>query len=75
MAHNYRVLIPVCGYAAIEVEAYDEEDAERVAFENVSLNDLVDFDFLKQITVGNMFHGHLNSVETEYLGEVSDALD
>jgi hypothetical protein len=75
MAHNYRVLVPVCGYAAIEVEAYDEEDAERVAFEHVSLNDLVDFDFLKQIVVGNVFYGHLNSVETEYLGEVSDALD
>ena len=75
MAHNYRVLVPFCGYAAIEVEACNEEDAERVAFENVSIDDVVELDFVKQITAGNIFRGSVNSIEIEYLGEVSDALD
>jgi hypothetical protein len=75
MAHNYRVLVPFCGYASIEVEAYNEADAERVAFENVSTNDIVEIDFVKAITAGNVFRGQLNSIETKYLGEVSDALD
>jgi hypothetical protein len=75
MAHNYRVLVPFCGYAAIEVEAYNEADAERVAFDNVSTNDIVEIDFVKSITTGKVFSGQLNYIETEYLGEVSDALD
>lgn len=75
MAHNYRVLVPFCGYAAIEVEAYSEEEAERVAFDNVSTDHIVELDFMKQITAGNVFRGSINYIETEYLGEVSDALD
>jgi len=75
MAHNYRVLVPLCGYASIEVEAVNEADAERVAFENVSMDHIVEIDFVKAITVGNMFRGSINCIETEYLGEVSDALD
>ena len=75
MAHNYRVTIPVLGYAVIEVEASDEEDAERVAFENALTSDIVELDFVKQIIDGNTFSGSINSIETEYLGETSDALD
>jgi hypothetical protein len=75
MAHNYRVLVPFCGYAAIEVEAANEEDAERVAFENVNTDNIVELDFVKAITAGNIFRGSINYIETEYLGEVSDALD
>lgn len=75
MAHNYRVTIPVLGYAVIEVEASNEEDAERVAFENALTSDIVELDFVKQIIDGNTFSGSINSIETEYLGETSDALD
>jgi hypothetical protein len=75
MAHNYRVLIPFCGYATVEVEAANETEAEQVAFERVSTDDIEELDFVKAITAGNIFRGQLNSIETEYLGEVSNALD
>jgi hypothetical protein len=75
MAHNYRVRVPCCGFAEIEVEAHNEEDAHRVALEHVTIKDLIEFDFYHQITTGNIFRGVINSIETDYLGEVSDALD
>lgn len=75
MAHNYRVRVPCCGYADIEVEAQSEEDAHRVALEHVTIKDLVEFDFFHQIIDGNVFRGMINCIETEYLGETSDALD
>lgn len=75
MAGFYSVRIPVVGYAEIEVEAQNEEDAERVALEHATNKDIVELDYLRQIVVGYVFHGVLNSIETEYLGEVSDALD
>jgi len=75
MAALYNVRIPVVGYAEIEVEAQNEEDAERVALEHATNKDIVELDYLRQIVVGYVFHGVLNSIEIEYLGEVSDALD
>lgn len=75
MAHNYRVRVPCCGFAEIEVEAHNEEDAHRVALEHVTIKDIVEINFVHQITAGNVFLGVLNSIETDYLGEVSDALD
>lgn len=75
MAGFYSVRIPVAGYAEIEVEAHNEEDAERVALDQVTMDEVVELNYLRQIVTGNVFRGVLNSIETEYLGEVSDALD
>ena len=41
MAGFYSVRIPVVGYAEIEVEAQNEEDAERVALEHATNKDIV----------------------------------
>lgn len=74
MAAYFTVRIPVVGYAEIRVEASNESDAERVALEHVTNKDIVELDYLKQIVVGNVFRGMINSIEIEYLGEVGDAL-
>lgn len=75
MVGIYNVRVPVAGYAEIQVEAHDEEDAERVALDFVTAEELVELKYLRQIVTGHLFHGVINSIEVEYLGEVSDALD
>jgi hypothetical protein len=62
----YSVDIPFTGYVTIEVEAENEKDAEEIAYEQVSADDLDEsatFEFHKRIVRGNVFYGVLNKIE------------
>lgn len=67
---TYGVSIPVAGYIYIEIEAEDENDAKEKAFQSdIDIKDIEEWDVHEEICRGNVFHGNLNKILIEDLGE------
>lgn len=61
---KYNVYVPICGYAYLEVEAENKEDAIDEAFrQGCSLEDIVEFDMYEHIVQGNVFNGTMNEID------------
>ncbi len=68
--HTYEVLLPIAGYAIVEVEAFSEEEAKDLAYDEVRRDHLEEWEAMDNIVTGNVFHGVRNSIEITDLGEV-----
>jgi hypothetical protein len=65
---KYGVRVPYCGYAYVEVEADNEEEAIEKALETEDLFDMIEEgEFHKRITEGNIFIGILDEAEVDEL--------
>ena len=52
---NYDVCIPIAGHALVTVEANNEEEAKKKAFEEeISINDIESWETLKKFNQGNV---------------------
>lgn len=66
---TYGVTLPVTGILYVEVEAENENDAIDKAMEaDVTIDDIQEWESHRQIVQGNVFHGHTNNADAEYLG-------
>ena len=54
MAKTYEVTIPIAGHAYLTVEANSEEEAIDIAFGEVSLKDVEEWEALQQFNRGNV---------------------
>jgi len=51
---KYGVLVPIAGHCYVEVEAESETQAKSLAFENVTLDEIEDWDALEEFNKGNV---------------------
>ncbi len=51
---SYSVTIPIAGHAYITLEADSEEEAIEKAMESVSINDIAEWEPMKQFNQGNV---------------------
>ena len=65
MIMKYGVTLPVTGYAYIEVEADNREEALDKAHMIVEIDDIVEWSTCNHIIKGNIFNGELNDYEIE----------
>ena len=69
----YGVTVPIAGHAYIEVEASSEEEAQEMAFQNVEVRDMQEWDALKQFIRGNVCYCPAPwEVEIEDLGSADE---
>jgi len=72
---KYEVQIPIAGYFEATVEAENEDGAIQAAWDQIDLADDADilaqitFEYLNQITTGNVLHAQLNEIAVEKVGE------
>lgn len=64
---TYNLMIPIVGYAVIEVEADSEAEAKETAFNQIELEHIEQWESVEQIVEGNVFHGSLNRIEIELI--------
>lgn len=62
---KWEVLLPVAGHVAVEVEAENEEEAIEKALrsENITNEDIQEWDVFKKIIEGNVCHAPLWEAE------------
>lgn len=62
---DYEVLIPITGFVIVNVKADDEDSAITNAFESdeLSLDNIVEWEAHGCIVKGNIFYGTLNEIE------------
>ena len=59
---NYYLEIPITGIIAIEIEAETEQEAIKKAFDEITIDDILEWEAHENITQGNVFYGMLNSI-------------
>lgn len=64
---RYSVILPIAGYACLEVEAESEKEALDAAMDAVTTDDIEEWEALEQIVEGNVFHGNQNKFEIELI--------
>ncbi|ALM62171.1 hypothetical protein AXI64_gp179 [Vibrio phage qdvp001] len=64
---SYEVLVPITGYIVVEVEAENEKEAIDKAFESddLTIDNINEWDTHENIVQGNVFYGVKNEVEVE----------
>jgi hypothetical protein len=62
---NYRVAVPITGVAFVDVKAETEKEAIDLAFANVTIDNIDEWDAVPYIVKGNVFYGLQNEVEVE----------
>ena len=62
---TYTVKVPIVGYALVYIEAPNEEIAKEEAINHASLDEIEEWEAVKQICMGNVFMGPLNAIEVE----------
>ena len=68
---TYSVTIPIAGHAIVEVEADDEEAAIEKALEEVTLNNVDEWEALREFNRGNVCYCPQPwEIEAQDLGEV-----
>ena len=72
MKHTYYVDVPIVARANVSVDAESEEEAIRMALEEVTLDDIEEWEAHKVIVEGNFYHGNINEVRVEDAGEADD---
>ena len=66
--NTYSVLVPIAGYAMVEVEAENEEEATITALsKDIIVDDIEEWDVYRNITQGNILYPPFNSVEVELI--------
>ncbi len=66
---RYSVLLPITGYAVVEVTAETKDQAIAVAMENVERKDIEEWETHQSICTGNIFHGQVNDCSVEEVSE------
>lgn len=51
---DFEVIIPIAGHACIQVKAENEEEAEKIALNKVTLDDIEDWEALRSFNNGNV---------------------
>lgn len=51
---KYTVTIPIAGHAVVEVEADSKQEAIEAAIENVTIDDIEDWEAIEQFHQGNV---------------------
>lgn len=69
---EYFVRMPMTGIIGVTIQAENEEEAIRIAFEetDITTDDIEEFDWVEKVVQGNVFYGVLNEVFVEDHGEV-----
>ena len=64
---NYEVMIPVTGYIYVDVEAENEDEAVDMAMQSddISLDNIAEWEVHRHVIQGNVCYALLNSVEVE----------
>jgi hypothetical protein len=62
---TYNVRVPITGVADVQVEAESEEQAIELALDSVTSDDLTEWEGVRCVVQGNVFHGHTNEIEVE----------
>ncbi len=70
--HSYTVEIPIAGYAVVEVVAASEEEAQELAFADITREHIEEWDAYDKIVQGNVLRAPRNSVEITDNGEVEE---
>lgn len=60
---TYEVTLPIAGIAYITVQAESEEDAIAKAMEEVSRDDIEEWEAFERIVSGNVLHAPINDAE------------
>lgn len=66
MCENYSILIPITGYLEISVEAYNPDEAIKIALEQASLKYLKDWEYCREVVKDGVSQAMLNKIEWEY---------
>lgn len=64
---KFSVTVPIVGFAIVEVEAESAEAAETTALETVAMDEIEEWEGVRAVVTGNVFHGRVNTIETEEL--------
>lgn len=66
---KYIVTIPITAWSETVVEANSKKEAIEKAIDETKLEDVLEWDCHKHIVEGNVFHGLLNDISVEEMGE------
>lgn len=62
---EYLVTIPITGVAVITVQAETAEEAIAIGIDNVTLDNIEDWNPVEKIVTGNVFNGIQNEADAE----------
>ena len=65
--NTYSVLMPIAGYAIVEVEAENESEATNTACNKVTLGDIEEWDVYEKLVNGNILYPPFNSIDVELI--------
>jgi len=66
---EWEVIIPIVGYALVNVSGADEKEAFENALDVVSVNDIESWEGVEHIVRGNVFYGEVNNIEATMVEE------
>lgn len=67
--NKYLVQVPITGYAEIEVEAENKEEAVSRAMQNVTFDDVAEWEVHREVCKGNVCYALLGRVDVEEVEE------
>ena len=72
MGKIYGVSIPVAGFAYVEVEADNEEEAGSKALGEVDMSKIEEWDVYRILVEGNVLYAPLNRMDVEHVDDTED---
>lgn len=68
----YTITMPLTGIVSKEVEAESEEEALKIFHEDLTIDDIQEWETCEHIVQGNVFYGIQNTMEIEEGDEVEE---
>ncbi|MCK9520155.1 MAG: hypothetical protein WC329_08395 [Candidatus Omnitrophota bacterium] len=66
---EWEVIIPIVGYALVNVSGADEKEAFENALDGVTVDDIEQWEGVEHIVQGNVFYGEVNNIEATRIDE------
>jgi len=70
---EWEVIIPIVGYALVNVSGADEKEAFGNALDVVSVNDIELWEGVEHIVQGNVFYGEVNNIEATRIDDEEES--